>query len=30
MVVSGFEMPEVFVQLCEAIQRGEAPNAWER
>jgi hypothetical protein len=29
MVVSGFEMPAVYVQLCEAIQRGEAPSWWE-
>jgi hypothetical protein len=28
MVVNGFELPSAFVQLCEAIQRGEAPNAW--
>jgi hypothetical protein len=28
MVVNGFELPTAFVQLCEAIQRGEAPNAW--
>jgi hypothetical protein len=29
MVVGGFELPEAFVQLCEAIQRGEAPKEWE-
>jgi hypothetical protein len=28
MVVSGFEMPEVYVQLFEAIQRDEAPYWW--
>jgi hypothetical protein len=28
MVVNGFELPEDFVQLCEAIQRGEAPEEW--
>ncbi len=29
MVVCGFEMPEAFVQLCEAIRRGEAPSTWD-
>jgi hypothetical protein len=28
MVVGGFELPAAFVQLCEAIQRGEAPIEW--
>jgi hypothetical protein len=29
MVVNGFTLPVAFVQLCEAIQRGEAPMEWE-
>lgn len=29
MVVNGFELPETFVQLLEAIRRGEAPREWE-
>jgi hypothetical protein len=28
MVVCGFEMPEAFMQLFEAIQRREAPDSW--
>jgi hypothetical protein len=28
MVVCGFEMPEAFMQLFEAIQRREAPTSW--
>jgi hypothetical protein len=28
MVVNGFELPAAFVQLCEAIRRGEAPKDW--
>jgi hypothetical protein len=24
MVVNGFELPDAFAQLCEAIRRGEA------
>jgi hypothetical protein len=29
MIVNGFRLPDAFVQLCEAIQRGEAPYEWE-
>jgi hypothetical protein len=29
MIVNGFRLPKAFVQLCEAIQRGEAPVYWE-
>jgi hypothetical protein len=29
MVVNGFEIPEAFLQLSEAIERGEAPNEWD-
>jgi hypothetical protein len=29
MVAIGFELPATFVQLCEAIRRGEAPDEWE-
>jgi hypothetical protein len=29
MVVNGFELPTAFVQFCEAIRRGEAPDVWE-
>jgi hypothetical protein len=29
MVVNGFELPAAFIQLCEAIQQGEAPVEWE-
>jgi hypothetical protein len=29
MVVDGFELPAAFVQLYEAIQRGDAPTDWE-
>jgi hypothetical protein len=29
MTVSGFELPVAFVELCEAIERGEAPYEWE-
>jgi SMI1 / KNR4 family (SUKH-1) len=28
MVVNGFHLPAAFVQLCEAIERGEAPSEW--
>jgi hypothetical protein len=28
MVVNGFELPEAFVKLCEAIRRGEAPDEY--
>jgi hypothetical protein len=27
--LSGFPLPEAFVQLCEAIRRDEAPDKWE-
>jgi hypothetical protein len=29
MVVGGFALPSAFVQLCEAIKRGEADYEWE-
>jgi hypothetical protein len=29
MVVNDFELPAAFVQLCEAIERGEAPWEWD-
>jgi SMI1-KNR4 cell-wall len=29
VTVNGFELPAAFVQLCEAIERGEAPREWD-